>query len=292
MKILDLLRDNKPFVSLEFFPPKEKSAWPGFFDVVGWLKPANPLFVSVTYGAGGGTQANTLEIVSRMKKDYGLEPMAHLTCVGASEKNIRAFLDSLVDSGVENVLALRGDPPRGQADFVPDSDQFRHASDLVAFIRAEYPALCIGVAAYPEVHPQAESPEKDLEYLELKIRMGGDFAVTQLFFDNRLYFDFVARAASRGIHVPMLPGVLPVNSLAGVKRMLTFCGASIPPDYLRSLEEADAAGGNEAVAELGIAYATRQSRELLAGGAPGVHLYTLNKAEACLKIIGGLGLSS
>lgn len=290
MKIIDLLRQKKPFVSLEFFPPKEKSAWPGFFDVVNWLKPVNPLFVSVTYGAGGGTQANTLEIVSRMKKTHGLEPMAHLTCVGASEKNIRTFLDALVDSGVENVLALRGDPPKGQTDFVPDSNQFRHASDLVAFIRAEYPSLCIGVAAYPEVHPQAESAQKDMDYLDLKIRSGGDFAVTQLFFDNRLYFGFVEKARARGIDVPMLPGVLPVISLAGVKRMLGFCGASIPPDYLASLEEADASGGGEAVAERGVAYATAQARDLLAGGAPGVHLYTLNKAEACLKIIGGLGL--
>jgi methylenetetrahydrofolate reductase (NADPH) len=290
MKIIDLLRQQKPFVSLEFFPPKEKSAWPGFFDVVNRLRPTSPLFVSVTYGAGGSTQANTLEIVSRMKREHGLEPMAHLTCVGASEKNIRAFLDALVDSGVENVLALRGDPPRGQTDFVPDSDQFRHASDLVAFIRAEYPGLCIGVAAYPEVHPAAESPEKDLEYLGLKIRAGGDFAVTQLFFDNRLYFGFVAKARAAGIDVPMLPGVLPVNSLAGVKRMLTFCGASMPPDYLAELEAADASGDGAAVAECGVAYATRQSRELLSGGAPGVHLYTLNKAEACLKIIGGLGL--
>lgn len=292
MKIIDLLRDKKPFVSLEFFPPKEKSAWPGFFDVVNWLTPANPLFVSVTYGAGGGTQANTLEIVSRMKKEYGLEPMAHLTCVGASEKNIRAFLDSLVDSGVENVLALRGDPPKGQADFVPDSEQFRHASDLVAFIRAEYPSLCIGVAAYPEVHPQAESPEKDLEYLKGKVDAGGDFIVTQLFFDNRLYFDFVTKARATGIAVPMLPGVLPVISLAGAKRMLTFCGASMPPDYMAALEAAEASGDSSAVAERGIAYATAQARELIAGGAPGVHLYTLNKAEACLKIIGGLGLSS
>jgi len=290
MKITQLLKQKKPFVSLEFFPPKDKSAWPGFFDEVNRLAPANPLFVSVTYGAGGGTQAHTLEIVSRMKKEHGLEPMAHLTCVGASEKNIRTFLDGLVDSGVENVLALRGDPPRGQTDFVPDSDQFRHASDLAAFIRAEYPTLCIGVAAYPEVHPQAESAEKDLEYLGLKIRSGGDFVVTQLFFDNSLYFSFVEKAKARGIDVPMLPGVLPVVSLAGAKRMLTFCGASMPPDYLRALEEADASGDGAAVAECGVAYATRQSRELIAGGAPGVHLYTLNKAEACLKIIGGLGL--
>ncbi|QLA15882.1 methylenetetrahydrofolate reductase [NAD(P)H] [Desulfolutivibrio sulfoxidireducens] len=290
MKIIELLKRERPFVSLEFFPPKEKSAWPGFFDVVNWLRPANPLFVSVTYGAGGGTQANTLEIVSRMKREYGLEPMAHLTCVGASEKNIRAFLDALVDAGVDNVLALRGDPPKGQADFIPDSDQFRHASDLVAFIRAEYPSLCIGVAAYPEVHPQAVSPEMDLEYLKRKLDAGGDFGVTQLFFDNRRYFEFVARARAQGIDAPMLPGVLPVISLAGVRRMLSFCGATIPPDYLRSLEEADAQGGSAAVAERGIAYATAQARELISGGAPGVHLYTLNKAEACLRIIGGLGL--
>lgn len=290
MKISELIEKKKPFVSLEFFPPKEKDAWPAFFEVAGRLAQAMPLYVSVTYGAGGGTQVNTLEIVKRLTEDHGLEVMSHLTCVGASEDALRRFLDQLMESGSRNVLALRGDPPKGQTDFTPDSERFRHASDLVAFIAEAYPELCIGVAAYPEVHPRAESAEKDLEYLKLKFDAGAHFAVTQLFFDNALYFDFVARAKGLGITAPMVPGLLPVISYSGVKRFLAFCGASMPPDYLRALEEADTQGGNEAVTALGVDYAARQAKALVDGDAPGVHLYTLNKAEACLNIIGRLGL--
>ncbi len=288
MRIGELIQAKGPFVSLEFFPPKERDAWAGFFQVVERLLVVHPLFVSVTYGAGGGTHAYTLEIVSRLRNEYGLEPMAHLTCVGASEAKIRGFLDALEEAGVDNVLALRGDPPKGQEHFTPDSDQFQHASDLVAFIRRAYPNLDIGVAGYPECHPEATSPEKDLEYFKKKVELGGNFAVTQLFFDNDCYFDFVARARAMGITVPIIPGVLPVLSLASIKRLASLCGATLPPDYLAELERADAAGGGAAVAEVGIAHAREQARDLLRRGAPGVHLYTLNKAEAVLSIVSGL----
>lgn len=288
MRIGELIESKRPFVSLEFFPPKEREAWDGFFQVVERLAPVAPLFVSVTYGAGGSTHAYTLEIVSRLKKDYGLEPMAHLTCVGASKEKIRGFLDGLAAAGVENVLALRGDPPKGQEQFVPDSEDFQHASDLVAFIRQEYPGLCIGVAGYPECHPEAVSPEADLDFLRRKVALGGDFVVTQLFFDNDCYFDFVDKVRAVGIDKPVVPGVLPVMSLAGAKRMVSMCGASLPPDYLTALEQADAAGGAAAVAEVGVAYARKQAQDLIDRGAPGVHLYTLNKAEAVLSIVSGL----
>lgn len=288
MRIRDLIEAKRPFVSLEFFPPKEREAWAGFFEVVERLLVVHPLFVSVTYGAGGSTHAHTLEIVSRLKTAYGLEPMAHLTCVGASREKIRGFCDALAEAGVDNVLALRGDPPRGQEHFVPDSEDFKHATDLVAFIRQEYPRLGIGVAGYPECHPEAVSPEADLEYLGQKIALGGNFIVTQLFFDNDLYFDFVARARAAGIAVPMVPGVLPVLSLASAKRMASMCGASLPETYMAELARADAAGGADAVAKVGVAYAREQARDLIARGAPGVHLYTLNKAEAVLSIVSGL----
>jgi methylenetetrahydrofolate reductase (NADPH) len=291
VRIRELIEARRPFVSLEFFPPKEREAWAGFFDVVERLLPVHPLFVSVTYGAGGSTHAHTLEIVSRLKTAYGLEPMAHLTCVGASREKIRGFLDGLCAAGVDNVLALRGDPPRGQENFVPDSDDFRHASDLVGFIRREYPGLCLGVAGYPECHPEAVSPEADLDFLCQKLALGGDFVVTQLFFDNDCYFRFVEKVRALGLTVPIVPGVLPVMSLASVKRLAGMCGATLPPAYLAELEAADASGGAAAVAQAGIAYATRQAKDLLARGAPGVHLYTLNKAEAVLSIIAGLGLS-
>jgi methylenetetrahydrofolate reductase (NADPH) len=288
VRIGELIKAKRPFVSLEFFPPKEREAWDGFFHVVERLLVLHPLFVSVTYGAGGSTHAHTLEIVSRLKVAYGLEPMAHLTCVGASREKIRSFLDALVDAGVDNVLALRGDPPKGQEEFVPDSRDFQHATDLVAFIRGEYPRLGIGVAGYPECHPAAVSPDADLNYLRRKIELGGDFTVTQLFFDNDKYFGFVDRARACGITVPIIPGVLPVLSLASIKRFASLCGASLPPAYMAELERADAAGGATAVAEVGIAYAREQARDLIARGAPGVHLYTLNKAEAVLSIVSGL----
>lgn len=290
MRIGDLLKAQGPFVSLEFFPPKQRETWPGFFEVVERLLPVKPLFVSVTYGAGGGTHAYSLELAARLRKTYGLNPLAHFTCVGASREKIRDFLDTLDAAGVDNVLALRGDPPRGQTEFVPDSTEFQHASDLVAFIRREYPRLGIGVAGYPETHPAAVSPEADLEFLRRKVALGGDFVVTQLFFDNTVYFRFVKRARAAGISVPIVPGVLPVQSLAGLKRMAGLCGASVPPDYLAELEKADAAGGAAAVAERGVAYARKQAQALLAGGAPGVHLYTLNKSEAVLSIVDGLDL--
>ncbi|MFU2209763.1 methylenetetrahydrofolate reductase [NAD(P)H] [Solidesulfovibrio sp. C21] len=290
MRIKELIQAKRPFVSLEFFPPKQREAWAGFFEVVERLLPVHPLFVSVTYGAGGSTHAHTLEIVSRLKTAYGLEPMAHLTCVGASREKIRGFLDALAEAGVDNVLALRGDPPKGQEAFVPDSDDFQHASDLVSFIRQERPGLGIGVAGYPECHPAAVSPEADLEFLRQKICLGGDFVVSQLFFDNDAYFGFVDRCRAAGIDVPIIPGVLPVMSLASIKRLAGLCGAHLPPAYLAELERADAAGGNAAVAEAGIAYARRQARDLIARGAPGVHLYTLNKAEAVLSIVAGLDL--
>ncbi len=290
MRIRDLIESRRPFVSLEFFPPKDREAWTGFFEVVERLLPVRPLFVSVTYGAGGSTHAHTLEIVTRLKTAYGLEPMAHLTCVGASREKIRGFLDGLCAAGVDNVLALRGDPPKGQENFVPDSEDFQHASDLVGFIRREYPGLCLGVAGYPECHPEAVSPEADLDFLQRKVELGGDFIVTQLFFDNDCYFDFVDRIRARGVTAPVVPGVLPVMSLASIKRLAGLCGATLPPAYLAELEAADAAGGAPAVARAGIAYATRQARDLIARGAPGVHLYTLNKAEAVLSIVSGLDL--
>ena len=284
MRIAQLLQRQEPFLSLEFFPPKDRAQWPGFFDVVRQLKELAPLFCSVTYGAGGGTQHNTLEIVTRMKQEYGLEPLAHLTCVGADRARLGSFLTGLADGGVENVLALRGDPPRGETSFTPDSEEFQHGSDLVSYIRGEFPDLCIGVAGYPEKHPEAPSMEDDLERLRHKVACGADFVITQLFFDNDRYFEFVDRARAAGIGVPIIPGVLPVQNLAALKRMLSFCGASVPEGYMRDLEHVQQAYGESGVRGLGLGYAKNQIRNLLDRGAPGVHLYTLNKADTCLEI--------
>jgi len=288
MKIIDEINNQKQFLSLEFFPPKEREEWPGFFKTVERLRQLNPAFVSVTYGAGGSTNSATLEIVSRLQGEYGLEAMAHLTCIGADDGGICGFLDRLAAAGVNNVLALRGDAPQNApADFCPDGP-LRFASDLVRLIREQRPGFGIGVAAYPEVHPEALSAEADLENLKRKLDNGGDFAITQLFFDNRLYFDFIARARAAGITKPIIPGILPVVNLKVIKRIMSLCGASIAPEFMARLEEADHRGGADEVQKLGVAHARSQAEGLLAGGAPGVHLYTLNRVDASLAIAEGL----
>jgi methylenetetrahydrofolate reductase (NADPH) len=288
LRISELMESRPGFVSLEFFPPKDRAAWPGFFQVVDSLKRLDPLFVSVTYGAGGSTRDKTLEIVSTLKRGMGLEPMAHLTCVDATRERIRDFLDTLRGSGVDNVLALRGDPPKGEERFTPSSGDFRYASDLVRLIRRDYPEFGIGVAGYPEGHLESPDLATDMAFLKYKLEQGADFVVTQLFFENSIYLDFVSRARSMGITRPIIPGILPIMSLAVIKKGISLSGASMPEELLRRLEAADRAGGNEAVQELGIAHARAQIRELLQSGAPGVHLYTLNRADACLAIMDGL----
>lgn len=286
MKISNILREtDRSRLSLEFFPPKDKALWPKFFDTVQELKTLDPLFVSVTYGAGGSTQAATLEIVTRLKGEHGLEPMAHLTCVGASASGLKAFLDDLVRADVHNVMALRGDPPKGETSFTPSDEGFAHASDLVTFIRRGYPDMGIGVAGYPEGHPEAVSPEQDLLFLKHKLDLGGEFAVTQLFFDNDLYWGFVERARKAGISRPILPGIMPIFSLKFIQRITSMCGASLPGPFLARLEEADARDGDRAVQEEGMLHAARQIKDLLARGAPGVHLYTMNRADGCLRIM-------
>ncbi|VAX15708.1 5,10-methylenetetrahydrofolate reductase [hydrothermal vent metagenome] len=288
MQIKDRIAKEKGFVSLEFFPPKEKEAWPSFFSEVEKLKRINPLFVSVTYGAGGGTQAGTLDIVTRLKKEHGLEPMAHLTCVGASEKSLHGFLSSLEKAGILNILALGGDKPQNAGDSFVENEKFKYASDLVGFMRKHYADFGVGVAAYPEKHPTAVSAEDDLGRLKNKLDIGGDFAVTQLFFDNELYFDFVKRAKKIGIEKPVIPGVMPILSLKRIKRIISMCGASIPAGLMAKLNEADKKGGDSAVEKVGIEHAIAQARDLLDNGAPGVHLYTLNKADLCLSLYDGL----
>lgn len=288
MRIAELLSRGKPFVSLEFFPPKEPLDRPAFFRTVERLASINPLFVSVTYGAGGSTRADTLEIVTRIKRDYSLEPMAHLTCVGATCDSISGFLDDLSAAGIDNVLALRGDPPQDPEILLPESKDFTYASDLVSYIRRHRPDFGIGVAGYPEGHPEAPCPETDLDHLKFKLDQGGDFVVSQLFFDNEYYWDFVRRARALGIRKPLIPGVMPIFSLKVIRKILSLCGATIRPEFLQALEEAQMNGGADAVKALGIEHARKQMRGLLEGGAPGVHLYTLNRDEDCLELLEGV----
>jgi methylenetetrahydrofolate reductase (NADPH) len=284
MRISELFKGaERPVFSFEFFPPQTEEGRTSLLQTITELAPLEPGFVSVTYGAGGSTRDRTIELVTYIKARVGLEAMAHLTCVGSSRDELTAVLDRLETAGVENVIALRGDPPRGQKDFVPHPDGLAHGSDLVRMIRDQKRAFCVAAAGYPETHIEAVDAHSDLDYLELKVRSGAEVIITQLFFDNSCYYDFVARARARGIRVPIVPGIMPVTNVAQIERFTKLCGASIPPplcDRLDGIRE-DA----EAVVAIGIDHATEQCRDLLRNGAPGVHFYTLNRSRATRDIV-------
>ena len=285
MKIKDRFGRERPLFSFEFFPPKDDRGVDALFETVANLKPLEPAFVSVTYGAGGSTREKTVAITQKIKREAGIEAMAHLTCVGHSRDEIGELLDQYEAAGIENIMALRGDPPRGDTEFVPHPQGFSHANELIDFIR-QRKDFCIGGAGYPEVHPEAPSPEEDLRNLRRKIDVGCDFVVTQLFFDERDYFDFVSRARAAHIDTPIIPGVMPVTNTAQIKRFTQMCGARIPDALLAKLEAV--ASDPEGVVEVGIEHATRQCRALLEGGAPGIHFYTLNRSLSTRTIVANL----
>ncbi len=282
MKIIDQLSAKTPAFSFEFFPPKDEAGVDRLFETVAHLKPYDPAYVSVTYGAGGSTRRLTVDLVQRIKREVGLEAMAHLTCVGATQGEIKSVLDQLRDGGIENVLALRGDPPKGETSFIKSEGGFGYASELAAFIRGSY-EFCVGAACYPERHPEAASADADLANLKRKVEAGAHFLVTQLFFDSKDYFAFVARARAAGITVPIIPGVMPITNTSQVKRFTALCGACIPDALLQRLEAAGADAG--AVQAIGVEHAAAQCRELIAGGAPGIHFYTLNRSPATKEVL-------
>jgi methylenetetrahydrofolate reductase (NADPH) len=288
MRIDELLRRQTPVFSIEFFPPKSPEGVAQLFDTVEALESLEPDYVSVTYGAGGATRDGTVEIAEQLKRRRGLEVMAHLSCVGETRDGLTAILDRFQGIGIENVLALRGDPPRGRADFTPPPDGLASAAELTGFISESY-GFTIGGACFPEVHPEAESLDADLDYLKSKVEAGARFLITQLFFDNRAYFDFVAAARERGIDVPIIPGVIPIASFGQVVRICALCDASIPDDLNSAMEELG--GDEEAEALLGVAYAARQCDELLAAGAPGIHFYALNRAPGTRAVLAALRAS-
>ncbi len=288
MRIDQLITEaSEPQFSFEFFPPKTEEGEEHLFEAVEQLVPLEPAFISVTYGAGGSTRDKTIEIVSRIRDEYGIEAMPHFTCVDSTVDELRATLDQMQEIGIENVLALRGDPPDGASSWTQTEGGLEYSRQLVELISAEYP-FAIGAAAFPETHIHAASTEQDLEYLKQKVDAGADFLVTQLFFDNDAYFDFVLRARDVGIEVPIIPGVMPIGNVAQLERMTTLSGATIP----NALHEALLARGDDtrAVEALGVSYATLQCAELLAGGAPGIHFYTLNRSPATHAILGALKL--
>ncbi len=285
MRVDEILASRGPSFSVEFFPPKSDEAKEQLFATASALAPLQPDFVSVTYGAGGSTRQGTVDMTRRLKEDYGLETMAHLSCVGETAEGLARTIDQIQEVGIDNVFALRGDPPRGEASFVQEEGGLGSAADLARFINAGWD-FCLGGACFPEVHPEAPDLDTDLDYLKQKVDSGVQFLVTQLFFDNQIYFDFVRAARAKGIHVPIIPGVIPVQSFAHTKRICDLCDASIP----ETLERGFAAAGEdpEREFELGVAYAAQQCTELLMAGAPGIHFIALNKAPATRAVLGAL----
>ncbi len=289
MRIDQILAGGGPVFSFEFFPPKTEAGERNLYVALAELETLDPSFVSVTYGAGGSTREKTIEIVKRIKDEHGLETMAHFTCVGATVAQLRETLDEMRSAGIDNVLALRGDPPAGQGTWTRTEGGLEYSRELVELIAADYP-FAIGAACFPETHIHAESPESDLQHLAEKVRAGVDFLITQLFFDNAVYFDFLARARAAGIAVPIIPGIMPITHVGQVERMARMCGSAIPEGLRRELH---ARGEDpEAVLDFGVAYATLQCAELLAAGAPGIHFYTLNRSPATRAILSALKLSA
>src|SRR5918992_1014729 len=279
MRIDERLASGEPSFSIEFFPPKTDEGERNLGRALAELSRMSPTFVSVTYGAGGSTTAKrkTIDIVADLKRNYGMEAMAHFTCVGATVDELRAMLDTMRDAGIENVLALRGDPPAGQTEWTATDGGLEYSRELIELIRDEYD-FSIGAACFPEVHIHASDADSDLRYCKEKVDAGARFLITQLFFDNAFYRDFVARAREIGIDVPIIPGIMPITNFEQIKRITSMCGSAIPDHLLRELGlRADDPG---AVTDFGVAYATLQCADLLEHGAPGIHFYTLNKSPA------------
>ena len=281
MRISDILKTDRRAVSFEFFPPKDDAGFASLFATIEALKGLDPSYVSVTYGAGGSTRRKTVELVKRIKHEIGIESMAHLTCVGANRNEISSVLDDLAAAGLDNVLPLRGDPPKGESEFVPTPGGFRYANELVAFIRERH-SFCLGGACYPEKHPEAPSAEADLDNLKRKVDAGVDFLITQLFFDNDDYLKFRERAVAAGVRVPILAGIMPILNVKQIKRFTRMCGASLPNALRKKIEAVEDDG--EAVRQVGIYHATRQCEDLLRDGVPGIHFYTLNRSTATRAI--------
>lgn len=285
MRITELLDHRRPVFSFEFFPPKTDDGQRTLESTLEILKDDAPDYVSMTYGAGGSTRNATVDLTRWIKHDLGIEAMAHLSCVGEPETRLVEILDQIEEAGVENVLALRGDPPRGEREWRPHPGGLSYSVDLIRLIR-QRSELCVGAACFPEIHPDAPDRVSDLGYALAKQEAGAGFLITQLFFDNELYFGFVEEARAAGISVPIVPGIMPITNLGQIKRFTEMCGASIPQELERQLS--GRADDPEAVAELGVAYATLQCSDLLARGAPGIHFYTLNRSPSTRAILAAL----
>ena len=285
MRLDSVFNGRSPVFSFEFFPPRSDEAERSMFESISQLRELEPTFVSVTYGAGGSTRTRTIDLVTRIHRELDIQPVAHFTCVGASVPELRANLDAMRDAGIDNILALRGDPPQGEEVFTPAANGLSHGSELIRLIHDSYDA-CVGGACYPETHIESRSMDDELRYTKLKEEAGASFLITQLFFDNRAYFDFVSRARAAGVTVPIIPGIMPITNVTQIKRFTSKIGATIPPALMDALVSRQ--DDPDAVLQLGVAWSTLQCSELLGGGAPGVHFYTLNRSPATRAILSAL----
>ncbi len=286
MKVTEMWREKKPTVSFEFFPARNAEAAEKLQRVIDQLALIEPDFVSVTFGAGGSTREGSRQMIARLKNDLELEVMAYFAGFGLGPEDIQGVLDSYLDLGVANVLVVRGDPPHGQPDFKPHPASLPHASDLLDFIRPRYP-FCLGAAGYPEGHIEAESKQKDLEYLKLKVDKGAEYIITNYFYDNRYYFDFVAGCRHLGVKVPILPGIMPIFSVKMMENLAKLCGANISDD-LRQKLAALPPGDNQALLNFGIDFAFDQCKGLIEAGAPGLHFYTMDRSQSTAGVVSRL----
>lgn len=284
--ISEFFAQHRPLRSLEFFPPKDDAGVEALRATAAALRRMNPDFVSVTYGAGGTTRDRTAQVSTLLKAEFGFTVMPHLTCVGHTSAELSAVADQIHANGFRNIMTLRGDPPKGASEFTPVADGLRYANELVSLLKSQHPEFCLGVGGYPEKHPEAPSLEVDLDNLKRKVDAGAAFITTQLFFDNAVYYRFVERCRKAGITIPIVPGLMPVLSLKQIQRFTSMCGATLPTKLITRLEVA--ADHTEVVETMGIDWALTQIRDLLAQGAPGYHLYILNRAKAALALTAGL----
>lgn len=288
MAFIDKLKNPSPTLSFELFPPKSASGWGLLYSTLGEMSRLAPDYISVTYGAGGSTREKTVDLVTRIQGELGIETVAHLTCVGHSQDELRGILDRLQEAGIRNILALRGDPPKGDASFRPHPQGFAHASELIGFIARHY-SFHIACAFYPEKHPEAKSLEADIGFLKAKQEAGAHLAVSQLFFDNASFYRFRDRAHKAGVRIPLIAGIMPVVDLGQLKRFTQMCGSVIPPALLDFLgADENPAPGPDAVVERGIEWSLRQCEDLLANGVDGIHLYCLNRSLSAAQVTLGL----
>lgn len=283
--IKEKLYRREPVFSFEFFPPKTEKGEEALRESLDDLKPLGPTFVSVTYGAGGTTRGKTREIVRSIQQRHGLSVMAHITCLGHTHEELKRILMDYAEHGITNLLALRGDPPRPGAEWTEISGGPQHAAEVVQLAK-KIGCFSVGVAGFPEKHPEAPDRQSDLKYLKQKVDAGADFVITQLFFDNDAYFDYVAQARRAGVNVPIIPGVMPVTRRGQLQKFLEFSGGKMPEILRRHIE--DCGGDDELAQEIGLAFCAGQCVDLLRRGAPGIHFYTLNKSRACHTVYAAL----